>query len=257
MTAPAPTNAAPVRLATPPVVRVEMPERGIFLVRVPMALADHVSAGGAAMVTLDYGLDTCRVLDAGPYDPTVHGPRLPGFQIVRLREPGDEVRIRENAVLAEKMCATFLRLAAGSTPGLRVPYSRLSFGRDRLFIKFVATAPRTDLRRFGMELRHSFGVQVEVWQMGLRDEAAAVGGFGVCGRVACCVAWQRRFPSGLTADLAREQGLAMNPGLLNGICGRFKCCLAYEAGCPCRRKGNDNHENPGAERPEPRAPRNA
>ncbi len=210
--------------------RVEMPERGLFTVRMPDPPEPAPKVGDEAVVNLDYGEDFCRVVDTAFYDPMRHGPRVPGFQVVRMLGERDRVTIQENRRLAGSMADMVARSAAPNVPGLRIGYSRLSLGRTRLFLRFSADAQRVDLRRHCGEVKRAYGVLVEAWQMGPRDEASSVGCLGVCGRVACCASWQRRFPTGLGPELARRQGLPQNPSSLNGTCGRFKCCLAFECG---------------------------
>ena len=210
--------------------RVEMPERGLFTVRMPDPPEPAPKIGEEAVVSLDYGEDCCRVVDAALYDPKRHGPRVPSFQIVHVVGERDRVTMQENRRLADSMAEMVARAAAPNVPGFRIGYSRLSLGRTRLFLRFSAEGQRVDIRRYGGEVKRAYGVLLEAWQMGPRDEAASVGCMGVCGRATCCSTWQRRFPTGLGPELARMQGLPSNPSALNGTCGRFKCCLAFECG---------------------------
>ena len=208
--------------------RIEMPERGLFTVCMPDPPEPSPRVGGEAVVTLDYGEDECRVVDAELYDPMKHGSRVPGYRLNRALGERDLVTREENRRLADAMTSMLRRSASSHVHGLKICYSRLSLGRTRLFVRFVADEPRVELWRHCGEVRRTYGVMVESWQMGPRDEASAIGCLGVCGRVACCASWQRRFPSGLGPELARRQGLSSNSAALNGTCGRFKCCLAFE-----------------------------
>ena len=209
------------------VAKVQMPERGVFTVRVDEELARTgcVSQGttGRFIVALDYGEDVGTVVETGFYDPAVHGDRIPGFRLVRPFEPEDEKVLEENAVRAEKMRAAFLTAARERLPELRIPVVRLSFGRHKLFLRYVCEQPHPDFTSAQEALRRQFGVEVNLWAMGPRDEVAELGGLGPCGRVCCCCSWQRRYPS----HLAPERRSAF-PALMNGTCGRFKCCLAFE-----------------------------
>ncbi len=207
---------------TPMVAQVVMPEKGLFLVRCFGVLP---SVGAQVVVALDYGEDVGIVTESGAYDPARHGTRIPGFQLVRLKEPADDAMLAENEKLSLAMRTTFMKAAAGAVADLRVPYVRLSFTRTRLFIRFVSGVPRPDLSRPIAELKRLFGVSVNVWQMGPRDEVSVMGGLGPCGRACCCATWQKRYPAHLTVDRFRGE----NPANMNGTCGRFKCCLAFEA----------------------------
>lgn len=64
-------------------------------------------------------------------------------------------------------------------------------------------------------------------QVGLRQEAARLGGIGSCGRELCCSTWLTDFRS-VNTSAARYQQLSLNPQKLAGQCGKLKCCLNYE-----------------------------
>ena len=64
-------------------------------------------------------------------------------------------------------------------------------------------------------------------QIGARQEAARIGGIGVCGRELCCTSWLKDFRS-VSTGAARYQQLSLNPGKLAGQCGKLKCCLNFE-----------------------------
>ena len=66
-------------------------------------------------------------------------------------------------------------------------------------------------------------------QVGLRQEAARLGGIGSCGRELCCSTWLSDFRS-VSTSAARYQQLSLNPQKLAGQCGKLKCCLNYELG---------------------------
>ena len=64
-------------------------------------------------------------------------------------------------------------------------------------------------------------------QIGVRQEAAKVGGIGPCGRELCCSSYMSNFTS-VSTNSARIQQLSLNPQKLAGQCGKLKCCLNYE-----------------------------
>ena len=64
-------------------------------------------------------------------------------------------------------------------------------------------------------------------QVGVRDEAKVIGGFGICGETLCCSSWLPDFTP-VTIKMAKNQGLALNPSKISGVCGRLMCCLQYE-----------------------------
>jgi cell fate regulator YaaT (PSP1 superfamily) len=70
-------------------------------------------------------------------------------------------------------------------------------------------------------------VRIELKQIGVRDKAKIIGGFGVCGRELCCSSYMTGFHA-LSIKMAKDQGLPLNPSKISGVCGRIKCCMAYE-----------------------------
>jgi hypothetical protein len=76
-------------------------------------------------------------------------------------------------------------------------------------------------------MAREFRTRIEMKQIGLREEAARLGGIGSCGRELCCSTWLSDFRS-VTTSAARYQQLSLNPQKLAGQCGKLKCCLNYE-----------------------------
>ena len=68
---------------------------------------------------------------------------------------------------------------------------------------------------------------MEFKQIGVRDKAKIIGGYGVCGRELCCSSYMKGFHP-LSIKMPKEQGLPLNPSRISGVCGRIKCCMAYE-----------------------------
>jgi len=86
---------------------------------------------------------------------------------------------------------------------------------------------RVDFRQLIKVLAEAFHVRIEMKQIGARQEAGRIGGFGPCGRELCCTTWMRNFISVGTAS-ARFQDLSLNPQKLAGQCAKLKCCMNYE-----------------------------
>lgn len=86
---------------------------------------------------------------------------------------------------------------------------------------------RVDFRQLIKVLADVFHVKIEMKQIGARQEAGRIGGFGPCGRELCCSTWIKSFTSVGTAA-ARFQNLSLNPQKLAGQCAKLKCCMNYE-----------------------------
>jgi len=97
---------------------------------------------------------------------------------------------------------------------------------NRLTIYFSAEG-RVDFRELVRELSHRLRLRVELRQVGSRDEAKLMGGFGRCGRGLCCSGFLSEFGP-VSIKMAKEQNLPLNPAKISGVCGRLLCCLDYE-----------------------------
>ncbi len=86
---------------------------------------------------------------------------------------------------------------------------------------------RVDFRQLIKVLAEAFHVRIEMKQIGARQEAGRIGGFGPCGRELCCATWMKNFVSVGTGS-ARFQDLSRNPQKLAGQCAKLKCCMNYE-----------------------------
>jgi len=148
--------------------------------------------------------------------------------VVRKAEPEDmeqaeELEAKEANALAE--CAKLITK-------YRLPMKLLSaeynLDGSRLTFFFSATE-RVDFRELVRELNSRFKLRVELRQLGPRDEAKAVGGFGRCGRPLCCANFLSEFFP-VSIRMAKDQDLPLNPMKISGVCGRLLCCLAYESG---------------------------
>ncbi len=112
--------------------------------------------------------------------------------------------------------------------GLQMKLSDVEYQGDGNKATFYYTADeRVDFRLLIKELASTFRIRIEMKQVGLRQEAARLGGIGSCGRELCCSTWLTDFRSVSTAS-ARYQQLSLNPQKLAGQCGKLKCCLNYE-----------------------------
>ena len=112
--------------------------------------------------------------------------------------------------------------------GLKMKLSDVEFQGDGNKATFYYTAEdRVDFRQLIRELAGTFSLRIEMKQVGLRQEAARLGGIGSCGRELCCSTWLTDFRS-VSTSAARYQQLSLNPQKLAGQCGKLKCCLNYE-----------------------------
>lgn len=112
--------------------------------------------------------------------------------------------------------------------GLTMKLTKVEQVFDGSRIIFYYTAEeRVDFRELVRELAAHFRMRIEMRQIGVRDEAKLLGGYGPCGQPLCCSSWLTSFDP-VTIKMAKQQNLSLNPARLSGMCGRLKCCLRYE-----------------------------
>jgi cell fate regulator YaaT (PSP1 superfamily) len=112
--------------------------------------------------------------------------------------------------------------------GLPMKLTRVEqiFDGSRLVFYYTAEG-RVDFRELVRDLAAHFRTRIEMRQIGVRDEARMLGGYGSCGRPLCCTTWLQSFEP-VSIKMAKLQNLSLNPSKLSGMCGRLKCCLRYE-----------------------------
>lgn len=101
-----------------------------------------------------------------------------------------------------------------------------TFDNNKIIFYFTAEG-RVDFRELVKDLASVFRTRIELRQIGVRDEAKMIGGFGPCGRVMCCARFLGDFAP-VSIKMAKEQNLSLNPSKISGMCGRLMCCLNYE-----------------------------
>ncbi len=138
-------------------------------------------------------------------------------EVERLAElRSDEVRVREEAG----------GLVGRHGLKMKVTEAEWQFDRKKLIIYFTAER-RVDFRELVRDLARAFRTRIELKQIGVRDEAALLGGVGRCGRELCCSTWLPELKP-VSLQLAKDQRLSLNPAQISGCCGRLMCCLMYE-----------------------------
>jgi len=141
-----------------------------------------------------------------------HERDIESFNISKGREKAVQARSRELAIQLK----------------LQMKLSEVEIQADGKKATFFYTADdRVDFRELIRQFAAEFKVKVEMRQIGIRQEAAKVGGIGSCGRELCCSTWLHDFKS-VNTTAARYQNLSINQTKLSGQCGRLKCCLNFE-----------------------------
>ena len=146
--------------------------------------------------------------------------------VARVADEDDIARIAELEELGDEALPVFRRLVKESGLDMKPVGVEYLFDGDRAVCYFSAEE-RVDFRHLVRELSRELHRRVDMRQIGVREEAAVVGGYAHCGQELCCA----RFGSGfepVSIRMAKEQDLPLNSTKISGVCGRLMCCLRYE-----------------------------
>jgi cell fate regulator YaaT (PSP1 superfamily) len=124
---------------------------------------------------------------------------------------------------AKSFC--YERIMARGLP-MKLVRAETTLDRKRIIFYFTADG-RIDFRELVKDLAARFKTRIEMRQIGVRDKAKLVGGFGLCGKELCCKVFLTTFEP-ISIKMAKQQDLTLNTGKLSGSCGRLMCCLGYE-----------------------------
>jgi cell fate regulator YaaT (PSP1 superfamily) len=192
----------------------------------------------------DYGLGERVMVDAD------RGPRLAWIAVSASRRATRDRGLRRVIRRANEMDlrgerdgevgqVQALRVAKDKAAALRLPLKvyRVEKSGNKLNVYYTSDEQRLDMRELVRDVGQATGLRIELRQLGVRDEAKAVGGIGSCGLTLCCTTWLPDFVP-VSIKMAKDQGLVLSPSKVSGQCGRLKCCLVYEqAGYAEMRKG--------------------
>ena len=208
------------------VVGVRFQEAGKIYYFSPAGFED-IEVGEYVVVETSRGLEVCRVVISPSQ--VVNAELSETLKpIVRMAYQEDLERMQ---ILKERAEEDVSRARVTvSRMGLPIKIVSAAYNLDgtRLTIYFnPANEGRVDLRDLLKELQVELDCMVQLRQVGPRDQAKTIGGYGICGRRLCCSAWLTAFPA-ISIKMAKEQNQPLNPSKISGQCGRLLCCLAYE-----------------------------
>ncbi|NUM80253.1 hypothetical protein HUU42_05550 [bacterium] len=184
-----------------------------------------IKRGDNVIVQAESGVDLGRVTQTGDQIPSdAAGKELRA--VVRLANPDEIERLKTNRADEEKAKEIIRQKINKFALKMKLVDAEYQFDRRRIVFYFTAEK-RVDFRALVRDLASEFKTRIELRQIGVRDEAKRMDGYGPCGKRLCCTSHLSEFVP-ITTDFAKDQGLQLNPSKLTGLCGRLKCCLAYE-----------------------------
>jgi cell fate regulator YaaT (PSP1 superfamily) len=146
--------------------------------------------------------------------------------VVRRASAWDMVQADQMMHKEADALATCKAHAAALGMDMKVVKAEYSFDGSSIVVYFTADQ-RVDFRHLVHDLAQALQTRVEMRQVGVRDAAKFIGGYGRCGRDLCCASWLRDFTP-VSIKMAKQQDLPLNTSEVSGACGRLLCCLGYE-----------------------------
>jgi cell fate regulator YaaT (PSP1 superfamily) len=147
-------------------------------------------------------------------------------KIMRSATPDELEKYEESNIIEREafgICKRFINIH-----GLQMKLVDVECQFDLKKITFYFTAPRrVDFRSLVRDLASVFRIRIDMRQIGVRDEARRLGGYGPCGYPLCCKTFLPEFKP-VNLKTAKNQNLTINPSKISGTCGRLMCCLLYE-----------------------------
>lgn len=153
-------------------------------------------------------------------------PLKPVMRIADKKDFEIKEKNKEKEKEAFKICSEKIKEHKLEMKLVEVEYT---FDASKILFYFTADG-RIDFRELVKDLATIFRTRIELRQIGVRDETKILGSIGMCGRNICCSNFMGEFEP-VSINMAKKQGLSLNPTKISGVCGRLMCCLKYEQEC--------------------------
>jgi len=184
----------------------------------------HIKDDSFVIVETEKGLQYGKVVSH--LDDNDINKKIDYKKVVRIATKSDVKQHNNNLKDASKAIVKCNELIKNYNLDMKIIDASYTFEREQLIFRFLAD-DRVDFRQLAKDLGSLFKTRIELRQVGIRDKAKEIGGFGPCGRKLCCNNFLTEFES-VSINMAKNQNLSLNPSKINGVCGRLLCCLTYE-----------------------------
>jgi cell fate regulator YaaT (PSP1 superfamily) len=159
--------------------------------------------------------------------PCLHADQCDHYPKVLRRASDREIEKTRKLLQREQEAKVICRrkVAEHNLP-MKISTVDIHEAQNKIVFHFTADK-RVDFRALVRDLASTLHARIELWQIGVRDEAKIIDGYGICGKRLCCAGFFREFKP-ISIKMAKNQDIALAPSKLSGCCGRLMCCLAYE-----------------------------
>jgi len=152
--------------------------------------------------------------------------RTPAPQLLRRANEQERNEFQARRSVERKALSLCKSKSAELGLPMKISHARLNSAEGKIVFHFTSEQ-RVDFRQLVRELSAVLKTRVELWQIGVRDEAKMLDGLGICGLRTCCSQWLDDFHP-INIRMAKQQDINLPPNKLSGQCGRLLCCLSYE-----------------------------
>lgn len=170
---------------------------------------------------VEYGM-----VEAGPRLASQEDVVMPLRTILRLATEEDKKTYAHNLEAEKEAMEVCREKIAKHGLDMNLVDSEYTFDGRKIVFYFTAEN-RVDFRELVKDLASYFKTRIELRQIGVRDEARLLGGYGICGRPYCCTTFVSDFAP-VSIKMVKDQNLSLIPSKSSGTCGRLMCCLRYE-----------------------------
>lgn len=148
-------------------------------------------------------------------------------KITRIATEGDLAKVKSQEEEAERLFEDFV--AKIEKHSLKMKPIAVGFSIDDTKVVYYFTADgRVDFRELAKDLSRSLKKQAILRQIGPRDEAKVIGGYGRCGLPVCCATFMASSESITMDDAEKSYGMSKSAAKISGVCGRLMCCIRFE-----------------------------
>lgn len=197
------------------------------VVEIPQPDSDDFSIGSAVVYKDEDGKEEFGVVKFCNALALEEDKVLVNSKILRPATPNDLQKMESHMDQNGQSLEACQNLVKKYELDMQVFRAGVSFDGTKVHFMFTADE-RVDFREMVKDLAKILKKQIYLRQVGPRDKAKAVGGYGKCGRPLCCSSFLGRLES-ISMDMVRDQGLeSKGSSKLSGACGKLLCCLKYE-----------------------------
>ncbi len=185
---------------------------------------DHVICSTERGTEIGLATDAVREMDYAELNSRIGNATLK--PVLRVATDADLDRADMLARKGDEALPVFRQLVSDSDLDMKPVGVEYLFGGEKVVCYFAAEE-RVDFRQLVRDLSRELHERIDMRQIGVREEAAVIGGFGHCGQELCCARFGLSFEP-VSIRMAKEQDLPLTSNKISGACGRLMCCLRYE-----------------------------